>query len=415
MKVPESLSKAFGEEFEQWVTEFAVAHQLLPSAPSLRSPRFVARSIVPHVTRLSSLFNRQEKAQGDGLNPYWKESSNPNHFRLAYFLYFMPSNLYRVAAIWSELSRLGYQWKSPRFQAIEFGAGPASGACGIAAGEKYAPIGLPASGSWALIEQDKAILELGTQWAQTYFSHLSLGDWAIKPFHRKIDLAKGLLPAAAPKFNLWLMSFYLNETTLPPQELASLLIQSWTKHLEEDGLIILVEPALKLQSRRLLELRRALLVEREKTKSDWLQILLPCLGHQSCGALNNPEDWCHEEVSWWRPPYFRAIDKMAGLDRKTLPFSYLVLTKSRKPRHELLPALASGNPPETYRLVSPAHSEGKDQEFYLCGQEGKKRARYRANASTGTKEPLERGDILMGAEVRGDSNSSRVEKFKTKT
>src|SRR4051794_24425701 len=109
MKVPESLSKAFGSEFESFIGEFVTKQQLVPEATSLQSHRFIARSIVPHVLKLSSLFNRDERDQASALAPYWKESSHPAHLRLAYFLYFMPSNLFRVAAIWSELFRLGYR------------------------------------------------------------------------------------------------------------------------------------------------------------------------------------------------------------------------------------------------------------------------------------------------------------------
>src|SRR4029079_9435320 len=107
-----------------------------------------------------------------------------------------------------------------------------------------------------------------------------------------------------------------------------------------------------------------------------------------------PEDWCHEEVTWWRPPYYKKIDQLAGLDRKTLPFSYLVIARSRAKREELLPALAGAK--SLHRLVSPSHWEGRDQEFFLCGQNGKLRARLKI------EEELERGDILADAEIRGD-------------
>jgi ribosomal protein RSM22 (predicted rRNA methylase) len=409
MKVPNDLATAFGAEFEQLIVNFALERELLPDNNALKSQRYLSRSVLPHILKLSQLFNRDQKDQASGLAPYWKESSNPAHLRLAYFLYFMPCNLFRTASVWAELSRLGFRWPFPKnFQAVEFGAGPASGACGIAAGEHFAPTGLPATGNWALIEQDKAVLELGSEWAQSYFNHLGLNEWGTRPFHRKIDIKRGFLPPAAPKFHLWLMSFYLNEFSTSPQEMAQQLIQDWNKHLEEEGIVILIEPALKLQSRKLLELRKALLAEKEKGKADWLQILLPCLGHQACGALAQAEDWCHEEVTWWRPPYFRSIDKMAGLDRKTLPFSYLVLTKSHRPRHEILTALANQNPQNTHRLVSPAHSEGRDSEFFMCGQDGKKRARFRVNKD----DSLERGEILLGAELRGDSNSTRITEVK---
>jgi hypothetical protein len=203
------------------------------------------------------------------------------------------------------------------------------------------------------------------------------------------------------------MSYFLNESTQPPAELAEILIRSWEKHLDDEGIVILCEPALKLQSRKLLELRKELIHCREKLGAHWLKILIPCLGHQGCGALAQEDDWCHEEVSWWRPPYFRTIDKMAGLDRKTLPFSYLVIARSKRKLDEILPALSQAPAQMRERLVSPAHFEGRDQEFFLCGQNGKRRARYRNPAEEA--EPLQRGDILAGAKIRGDVNSSRVE------
>lgn len=368
------------------------------------------------------MFNRLEARPGSqgriaatqekGLDPYWKESSNPENFRLAYFLYFMPSNLYRVASVWAELARLGFRWPHAGFRGIEFGAGPASGATGIAAGERHSPVGLPKSGSWALIEQDKAMLQLGQGWAENYFDYCGVGDWGIRPFHRKLDLAQGFLPRSAPTFHLWLMSYFLNEYSQTPAEIARALLSAWERHLEEDGIAILVEPALRMQSRKLLEVRRELLALAEKKKIDWLQVLLPCLGHQACGALATEDDWCHEEVMWWRPPYFRKIDELAELDRKTLPFSYLVVTKSRRKREEILPALGSAMQDSRLRLVSPAHFEGRDQEFFVCGSEGKRRARFRENDEQSPLAELGRGDILLGADIRGDMSASRIEKVR---
>jgi hypothetical protein len=413
MRISETLNKAFGPspEFENLIANFAIAEGLLPDTLAITSKRYLGRSIAPHIKRLSSLFNRENQEQGDALAAYWKMGTRPEHLRLAYFLYFMPSNLYRIASIWAELARLGYQWGGKELRGVEFGAGPASGACGIAAGEFFSGVSLSRKGNWALIEQDRATLNLGSRWASHYFKHLGFDEWKIKEFTRKIDLKLGFLPPKAPKFNLWIMSYFLNELDTPRAELASLLLKDWTQHLEQEGIVILVEPALKQQSRRLLELRRELITQAKEQKLDWFQVLLPCLGHQACGALANAEDWCHEDVSWWRPPYFRILDDLVGLDRKSLPFSYLVITKSLRPRAEILPALASKT---QHRLVSPAHSEGQDLEFFVCGQEGKRRARIRPT-TTGAITPdegLERGDILLDAELRGDVNSTRISQVK---
>ncbi len=432
MKIPASLSTAFGDDFEATLIDFAIANKMVPDEITFRSDRFLTRSVLPHVERLSTLFNRIEPelpgapprtaeqkkirarvaAEKPGLDPYWKESSNPENFRLAYFLAFMPGNLARTAAVISELARLGFRFPEMKsFRGIEWGAGPASGACGVAAGAVHSDIGIPREGNWALIEQDRAVLSLGEKWASTYFDSVGLA-WGVRPFHRKVDWTKPLLPKTAPKFHLWLSSFFLNEAEIPLDELAARIVDNWEFHLEEEGLAVLVEPALKLQSRRLLELRKHLLVEfanpRRKGK---YQILLPCLGHQACGALAAENDWCHEEITWWRPKYFRKIDELAGLDRKTLPFSYLVVAKSGRTREELLPALktANGVPWKTDRLVSPAHSEGRDLEFYVCGPDGKRRARYRPETDE-EGESIERGSIFLNAEIRGDSRAGRVDK-----
>jgi hypothetical protein len=448
MQVPVQLVDAFGASFEELIAQFAVEKGLLPDVESLQNRRFLTRSVVPHVRKLSALFNRltPKPKPGDpddadfedgeaelpplpvdqaaGLDPYWKQSSNPARLRLAYFLYFMPSNLFRVASIWTELGRLGFQWKgSSRLRGIEFGSGPAAGATGVAAGEKQSRLGLPVSGDWALIEQDRAALKLGAEWAQRFFQNQDFPDWGTRTFQRTIDVKQGFLPPTAPKFNVWVMSFFLNEILgekASAEQVAKALLDSWEKHLEDESIIILVEPALKLQSRKLLALRQEILTQAEKRKMTNLKLLLPCLGHQICGAFAVDDDWCHEEVSWWRPPYFKAIDQMAGLDRKTLPFSYLVFAKSSRTREELLPALAGSNPALNQRLVSPAHSEGKELEFYLCGEAGKRRARYhpikrpKGPDSPEYKETLQRGDILVDAELRGDVNASRVDRFKKK-
>lgn len=256
-----------------------------------------------------------------------------------------------------------------------------------------------------MIEQDRELLRLGERWAERVLRFTDAGSWEMRPFRRRIEMAKELLPRNAPEFNLWVMSFFLNELSESPDVIARKLFASWERHLEDEGLVILVEPALKLQSRRLLEIRKQLLEHFAGPRAKDFQILLPCLGHQACGALAAAEDWCHEEVAWWRPPYLKIIDEMAGLDRKTLPFSYLVITRSKRTREEILPALAEARG-EAHRLVSPAHDEGRDLEFFMCGKDGKRRARYRAE-----KGSLSRGDILLGAEIQGAPEASRIKKI----
>jgi hypothetical protein len=410
MRVPVNLVNAFKEEYEPLLTAFLTEQKLLPEGESLQSKRWMTRSVAPHVKALSALFNRVDGEQTDAIDEesYWTESGSPKNRRLAYFLSFMPPNLFRVASIWAELHRLGFKWPFPEnqeFKGLEWGAGVASGACGVIAGERYAPIGMPATGNFALIEQSKAALQLGVKW----FEHFSGPSVSARPFHRRVDLGSTWLPPAAPKFHVFVLSYFLNESELPAQTLVERFLDTAEHHLEDEGLVIISEPALRLQSRKLLQFRKALIEHPDiKSGKAGLQVLLPCLGHQACGALAKEDDWCHEEVSWWRPPYLRELDSMTGLDRKSLPFSYLVIQKTRKPLEVILPKL-KGPPQNRYRLVSPSHSLSKrTSEFFVCGQEGKRRARIDGAGLTEGSEMPDRGSILENTAIHGDPALSQI-------
>ncbi len=410
MRVPVSLVNAFQNDFESTLGDFLLQSRLIDGKDLLENKRYLTRSISPHVKAFSELFNRKEGSQTDGIDreDYWAEGNAKNR-RLSYFLSFMPPNLFRVASVWAELHRLGFQFPSTlfsgsgEFRGLEFGAGVASGACGILAGEKFAPLGLPPSGSFALIEQSKAALSLGADW----FDYLATAygqNYRARGFHRRIELNEAWLPKNAPSFHLMVMSFFLNESPLSPEEISLELLKTAENHLEQEGLMIIVEPALKLQSRKLLLLRKAL-IEKMRAGTSSLKILLPCLGEQACGALIKEEDWCHEEVDWMRPKYLRELDLLTGLDRRTLPFSYLVIQKTKRSLNEIFSNF-EGKDEERYRLVSPSKNLSKrTSEFFMCGQDGKRRTRF-------TPEDLEhpdRGDLLQNVKLHGEPSLTQID------
>ena len=406
MKVPVSLVNAFQNDFESILGDFLLQSKLIDGKDMLENKRFFARSVAPHVTAFSELFNRKEGSQTDGIDQedYWNEGNAKNR-RLSYLLSFMPPNLFRVASVWAELHRLGFEFPKVEgeFRGLEFGAGVASGACGILAGEKFAPVGLPSSGSFALIEQSKSALNVGAEWFD-YLAGVYEQGFRSRSFHRRIELNEPWLPKNAPSFHLMVMSYFLNESPLSPESIALELLKTAENHLEQEGLMIIVEPALKLQSRKLLTLRKAL-IEKMKSSTSSIKILLPCLGEQACGALIKDEDWCHEEVDWMRPRYLRELDIMTGLDRRTLPFSYLVIQKTKRPLNEIFTKF-EGKDDERFRLVSPSKSLGKrTSEFFMCGQDGKRRTRF----SPEDLEHPERGDVLQNVKLHGESSLTQID------
>jgi len=407
MESPAWLDKTYAALLEEKIARFMTEAKMISSPRDLASSRFLSRSVLPHVERLTGSFNRKESSQDGGIKPYWGTGSNSANLRMSYFLYYMPSNMARMTGVWHELWRLGYKWRGgEELRAVDFGSGPATAAIAIATAEANgSSIDLPRDGSWALIERDGKMLDIGSAWATTDAHSF---PWTIKTFRREINATGPLLPRGAPKFNLWTMCYMLNESDAPVRDIARALADAWERHLDDEGLCVIVEPALKLQSRKLLSLRAELL----KLEKPWLKVLLPCLGHQDCGALadRDGEDWCHEEISWWRPPYMAKLDTLAGLDHKSLPFSYLVIAKSARTLTDILPELGGDSSGETIRLVSPVHfptSNNPDAEFFSCSARGKLRCRLKCDRETCRE--LGRGAIIKNALLRGDANCTRVE------
>lgn len=406
MRISEGFSSSFEDEFDTRLAEFLVDQKYLSNVTDLRSRRYVARSIIPHIKTLSDHFNRMNSDE-PGLDgtAYWAESSNDANRRLAYFLAYAIPNAFKVASILHEVSRLGFRNKESIRSIIELGAGPAAGAAGVllahSRGLKITPA-LSLDPEFALIEQRKSVLELGSAFLQ----HLNPRA-SVRTFPRRIAFDQPWLPKAAPKFDLAIASFVLNESSVSPDTLASRAAEFVENHLTDHGLFIIVEPALREQSRRMLTLRQKW-IERVEMNSYAQRILLPCLGHQSCPALLKEEDWCHEDVSWWRPKYLRLIEELTGLDRKSLPFSYLVISKSALTATQSFSHLKEAK--ALHRLVSPAKSLGGNAlEFFTCSNEdGKRRVRTTKSAVQGRF--MQRGDILMDAQIHGAPESSQLDR-----
>ncbi len=465
MRTPLKLTKSFESHFQLQLEGFLRDQGALPEDESLDSKRFLSRSIIPHIRRLSDLFNRldspehahtPEAGKNVGLDQYWQKGSNPQNLRLAYMTNFMPTNAFRVASIVQELSRRGFfQSKAAerfhtedKIRVLELGAGPGSGSCGVALGLSSA---LDSSNTqtkkplieWTLVEQSKSLLDWGENWLERYASSLGFTQSTVKGFCKKIDPTKPFLPKEARRFDVIVSSFFLNELAGTPEILAKRINELVTHHLTDNGIFILCEPALMQQSRRLLEIRQLWIENHSKQAKS--QVLLPCLGHQACGSLTLKDDWCHEEVSWWRPPYLRIIDQLTGFDRKTLDFSYLVFIRSPNQIGEILTGL-TGTSEKRFRYISPVKSAGPDYEGFICGQSGKSNCRIKkslfetstdAKAATieaaqileampkkneteqapeedapffkkDTRPTPERGDLLEEVELRGDPACKRA-------
>jgi ribosomal protein RSM22 (predicted rRNA methylase) len=130
------------------------------------------------------------------------------------------------------------------------------------------------------------------------------------------------------------------------------------RHTAVDGVLVVVEPALRDRSRHLHRVRDAL-------AAAGVRIFAPCLHAAPCPALVCDADWCHEDVPVDLPAWLAPVARAAGLRREGLTFSYLVLSRGEA---RLADAAHAPLGAARLRVVSDTmRSKGK-REAFLCGE-----------------------------------------------
>jgi hypothetical protein len=235
------------------------------------------------------------------------------------------------------------------------------------------------------------------------FSNLQHGYDAgsrLTTIHSTIDKVEARLDG---RYDIILLSNLLNELFAQDaaklsrrKELMAHLLRTF---LTTDGSCILVEPALQGTSRDLLLFRDAL-------REQGFTVYAPCLRQGPCPALVNPRDWCHEDIPWEAPPLIRMLDKLTGLRKDALKFSYLVLRMDGA-------SLSDVYGGEAFRVVSePLVSKGK-AEYFVCGAAGRKlitRLDKDASPQNQAYSELRRGDVVSFDDLRDEGKRFKVEK-----
>ncbi|HMI91300.1 MAG TPA: small ribosomal subunit Rsm22 family protein, partial [Polyangiales bacterium] len=316
--------------------------------------------------------------------------------------FFLPRDAPKIVAPLAELAAVGALPRGPELRVLDLGAGLGTTSLG-AAGFLLAQPGIERLQIDA-VDQDAAALELAQALCRRYARDAGL---ALEMKVQRAALTPQLLGRLAPRYQLIVLGFVLNELALqssdPAEQHARWLMQLGSL-LSDDGAIVVLEPALRPQSRAL-QLARAKLLARGGPP----YLFAPCLHAGTCPMLDRERDWCHERLPLALPPTIAAIAREAGLREAELSYSYLTLC--REPRS--LAELAHGAPERLYRIVSaPLASKGK-LELALCGPGGATRARRLDRHAGRANEALERagrGQLLRftGAEAIAQDGTLKV-------
>jgi ribosomal protein RSM22 (predicted rRNA methylase) len=177
------------------------------------------------------------------------------------------------------------------------------------------------------------------------------------------------LPRVEGKFDLVVAAHLLNELFVGRAdrvELRAQRVRAWSEALSAaNGLLILIEPALRETSRELLAVR-------DQVLKAGLQVVAPCFWRGACPALTRERDWCHDAAP---VPSSPRVD-----------FSYLVLRREPVPPRPL------------YRVVSDPLPEKGRLRLFVCGSDGRQELIRLSRHHSADNEALDRA-------VRGDAVS----------
>jgi ribosomal protein RSM22 (predicted rRNA methylase) len=308
---------------------------------------------------------------------------NEKNFCDAYLLYYTTSNLLKIHHPLNELERSDF-FEKKNLRVLDLGSGTGTVILGTSFWfhEKF-PLNEIHFTAW-----DRSDLAL-----KTFEKFYQRFDWRYPQKTFRKDVESSAFDGAF--YDLITGGNILNELTAAGEER---LIGILEKNLLPEGYVILVEPALKDSSRRLLQFRDRML------KQGWF-VYAPCFTQNPCPALVHEDDWCHHDLDWERPGFIAVIDEMIGHIRKSLKFTYLIL--SRQDVHLSNFIFPQRNFREQFRVVSDVFKEKGRRRVFLCNDLGRceclKNNRDHSSANK-VFDDLQRYDVveISGLSVRKD-------------
>ena len=301
------------------------------------------------VVELSRLFTIRRSA----LSHSYLESPT---LAAAYLNYFLPVNLSKIQVLLDEMPVV---LADEPFSVLDLGSGPGTGALAVL--DWWHGRGSVSGLSVVAVDRSMAALHQAESLWSKYCQTTGLTGTSLQTCKADVERT-GWVKEVEPKapFNLIILANCLNEIhadATDPIAMRSRLVTELLALLAPQGTIMIVEPALRETSRALHQVRDRLLQEKRCT------VYSPCLHENSCPALVNPYDWCHEERAWEPPVSIQEIDGEVGFIKDALKFSYLLLRKDGK--------TIVDRGPDVYRVVSELRKLKGEKRAWLCNETGR--------------------------------------------
>lgn len=219
----------------------------------------------------------------------------------AYALYYLPINFYKISFLFSKISKDLFKEKK-HINLLDYGCGPATGA--IAASDYFKNLNVNLS--FTLFDKSLPMLNLGKKLLKGYAENDVLITSNINDVRKK-------------KYDVITLLNAINELT---NEELNKLFEDINFLLDSNGILIILEPALKDLARRLMMFRDKIL---EKYK---FSILYPCFHLDKCQMINSENDWCHGEILGLNSKLVRQFDEITGFNKHKIKYSSIILYKN---------------------------------------------------------------------------------------
>jgi len=395
----------FPEGLEYLLIERALGRETAEKARDGKLSQKELSEITTAMLQLSDWFN--------GLAPQpAKNYMESKWHRAAYFLYFLPANVIKARTVVAELA--GTFCGMDSISALDVGSGPGSLSLGLL----------------DFVARETKIRKLKLTAVDA--SREALVDWRfLIEGYRDALVAEGIpmeiathttridITTAAVQEGPWDVIFFgdtINELFRDkPTAVAdrARLIARYADNLADGGSVVIIEPALKVTTRALHEVRDLL------AREHGFHIYAPCVAGKSCPMMDTGKerDWCHTGAIWARPKIVQRIDQLADRKKLILKFSYCVAR-----RREEYPVQAE--PGETaFRLTGDIIAEKGKFHGLFCGLPGCAKMTLLArdvNENTAEFPELCRGDIVAidtweergdGLRLTGESKIRLLRKF----
>ncbi len=349
------------------------------------------RRVSQGVAQLSRLFTKERGALS---RSYLDDLT----LAAAYLQYFLPVNLAKIQVL---LDEMPYHDAKEPFSVLDLGSGPGTGALAVL--DWWHRRKSATGGSLSVIALDcvPAALRQAEQLWNRYCELARVADASL--LTHKVNLVQGIRNAQdwrRTSFDLIILANCLNEIYADEKNhiaARSALVEELLSLLAPHGTVMILEPALRETSRSLHQVRDQLL------KNNRCTVYSPCLHNQSCPALANPYDWCHEERPWVPPNSIREIDEEVGFIKDALKFSYVLLRKDGKTIVE--------RKPDVYRVVSELRVMKGEKRAWLCNELGRQevgRQDRLASPMNAGFELWHRGDIVQIEKISHKERHGKV-------